>query len=161
MNIQELFDIQKQLDNKILKEHGLEEDNLLQPKTLALLVELGELANETRCFKYWSKKGPSPQEVILEEYVDCLHFILSIGLHEGYRDISLSQRDLQQEKTEIFLDIYRKTNQLQEESTKEKYIELFETFLALGNKLGFCWEEVHQAYLKKNEVNHKRQENGY
>lgn len=161
MNIQELFDIQKQLDNKILKEHGLEEDNLLQPKTLALLVELGELANETRCFKYWSKKGPSPQEVILEEYVDCLHFILSIGLHEGYRDISLSQRDLQQEKTEIFLDIYRKTNQLQEESTKEKYIELFETFLALGSKLGFSWEEVHQAYLKKNEVNHKRQENGY
>lgn len=161
MNIQELFDIQKQLDDKILKEHCLEEYNLLEPKTLALLVELGELANETRCFKYWSKKGPSPQEVILEEYVDCLHFILSIGLHEGYTDINPCQKDAEQEETELFLAMYKKTNQLQEESSRDKYIELFEAFLALGRKLGFDWDEVNEAYLKKNEVNHKRQENGY
>lgn len=161
MNIQKLFDKQKQLDDKILKEHSLEECNLLGPKTLALLVELGELANETRCFKYWSKKAPSPHEAILEEYVDCLHFILSIGLHEGYTDIAPCQAEPVKEKTELFLEIYRKTNQLQENSSKDKYIALFEAFLALGKKLGFDSEMIHEAYLKKNEVNHWRQENGY
>ena len=161
MKISELFNIQKQLDDKILKEHGLEETNLLQPKTLALLVELGELANETRCFKYWSKKGPSENEVILEEYVDCLHFILSIGLHEGYSAIEPEQRVATQHETALFLEIYRITNQLQEESTLEGYLALFEVFLSLGEKLGFAWEEIYTAYLKKNAVNHQRQANGY
>jgi len=161
VKINELFNIQKQLDDKILKEHGLEETNLLQPKTLALLVELGELANETRCFKYWSKKGPSEREVILEEYVDCLHFILSIGLHEGYRAIAPVQRISAENETALFLEIYRITNQLQQESTHEGYLELFEAFLSLGEKLGFVWEEIYSAYLKKNEVNHQRQAKGY
>lgn len=161
MKISELFHIQKQLDDKILKEHGLTECNLLQSKTLALLVELGELANETRCFKYWSKKGPSSKEIVLEEYVDCLHFILSIGLHEGYTNVVPQQKGSELEKTALFLDIYYKTNQLQENSSVYKYIELFEAFLALGEKLGFSWEEIYIAYLSKNEVNHQRQANGY
>ncbi len=161
MDIKELFRIQKQLDDKILIEHGLEEVNLLQPKTLALLVELGELANETRCFKYWSKKGPSPKEVILEEYVDCLHFILSIGLHEGYTELALEEMDSELTETALFLDIYNKTNQLQKTSTLEGYVDLFEGFLSLGKKLGFSRKDINEAYLKKNEVNHQRQANGY
>ncbi len=161
MDIKELFRIQKHLDDKILMEHGLEGENLLQPKTLALLVELGELANETRCFKYWSKKGPSPKAVILEEYVDCLHFILSIGLHEGYTDLELEEREAKLTETALFLDIYNKTNQLQKTSTLEGYVDLFQHFLALGKKMGFSWAEISEAYLKKNEVNHQRQANGY
>lgn len=39
-------------------------------------MEFGELANETRCFKYWSIKPMSDKEVILEEYIDCLFMIL-------------------------------------------------------------------------------------
>ncbi|WP_345840755.1 dUTP diphosphatase [Bacillus sp. P14.5] len=59
MNINELFQMQKALDTYIEKEHGLEEADLFQEKTMALLVEVGELANETRCFKFWSKKPAS------------------------------------------------------------------------------------------------------
>ncbi|WP_353507042.1 MULTISPECIES: dUTP diphosphatase [unclassified Bacillus (in: firmicutes)] len=30
-----------------------------------------------------------------------------------------------------------------------------------GESLGFDWKEVIQAYISKNEKNHKRQDNGY
>ena len=88
MNVSHLFAIQKVLDDRILAEHGLEGSDLFVKKIIALHVELGELANETRSFKYWSKKGPSPREIILEEFVDVLHFTLSLGIDLGCTDLS-------------------------------------------------------------------------
>src|SRR5688500_20051556 len=54
--------------------------DVFREKCLALLVELGELANETRCFKFRSKKPRNDDSVLLEEYVDNRHFRLSLGL---------------------------------------------------------------------------------
>ncbi len=83
MDWNQLLNMQNELDRHIESEHGLQNADLVDKKILALLVELGELANETRCFKFWSKKAPSEQEVILEEYVDGIHFILSLGIEIG------------------------------------------------------------------------------
>src|SRR5579875_595315 len=111
MNLTKLFEIQRALDDRIVKEKGLAGKDLVPMKLLALQVELGELANEWRGFKFWSEDQeprlsnpncdlcegsgvyekvtdmPDYPEVLtcvcasplLEEYVDCLHFILSIG----------------------------------------------------------------------------------
>src|SRR5699024_883648 len=105
MDLQPLFETQKKRDKRIIKEKGLEGVDLLDKKILALQVELGELANEWRGFKFWSEDrepryntveiyvhgydGPGTNtrasieeyqaQPILEEYVDCLHFILSIA----------------------------------------------------------------------------------
>src|SRR6185312_3767022 len=89
MNLIKLFETQSKLDARIVEEKSLQGRDMLPEKILALLVELGELANEWRGFKFWSnKQSPAirPSNPIehgnpmLEEYVDCLHFILSIGL---------------------------------------------------------------------------------
>src|SRR5699024_523818 len=53
--LQKLSKIQKQLDYRIVKEHGLEGQDLLDKKILALQVELGELAQNWRGFKFWSE----------------------------------------------------------------------------------------------------------
>ncbi|MBO1914929.1 dUTP diphosphatase, partial [Microvirga sp. 3-52] len=68
MKLTKLFEMQTELDAFIQKQRVTNE-NVFQSKGLALLVELAELANETRSFKFWSTKGPSDIEVILEEYV--------------------------------------------------------------------------------------------
>src|SRR5206468_12486735 len=99
MNLAKLFEMQKALDERIVMEKGLEGQDLLPQKILALQVELGECANEWRGFKYWSNNRQQRIKAIerdfvkewdeiernplLEEYVDCLHFILSIGLSIG------------------------------------------------------------------------------
>lgn len=161
MNISELYDMQRKLDNRICKEHGLGGMSLVSFKILALQVELGELANETRCFKFWSNSNPSPGEVILEEYVDCLHFILSIGLETGLTDINLVKIDNDNNLTDQFQNIFTRVAAFQHEPTLDNYEVLFAHFLLLGSKLGFTEREVYLAYLHKNRVNHQRQDEGY
>ena len=164
MNLQKLFAMQDILDQKIRKEHGLERADLFNDKILALYVEVAELANETRCFKYWSHKPSSPREVILEEYVDGFHFLLSLGLECGFADdipnffaIENGEKDV----TGLFLEFIHGINQFKERRSSDTYWTLFTLFFNLGKKLGFTEEEIFQAYVEKNEVNHKRQDEGY
>ena len=44
----------------------------------ALMVEVSELSNATRCFKYWSTKEPETKERILDELADVIHFLASV-----------------------------------------------------------------------------------
>ncbi|WP_163193829.1 dUTP diphosphatase [Clostridium thermarum] len=161
MNLQRLFALQKELDLKIVSQHNLQEENLLQKKILALQVEIGELANETRCFKYWSDKEPSSKEVILEEYVDCLHFILSIGLEKNFVDINLEPKTVNSSLTEQFLNLYIDLNDFVICLSYDQYLTLFDDFISLGIALGFTDRDIENAYLEKNHKNHSRQENGY
>ena len=73
-----IMEMQKVLDDRIMDKIGRTRAEVSDEKLLALLVEVGELANETRCFKYWSEKGPNDRQDILEDYVDGIHFLISI-----------------------------------------------------------------------------------
>lgn len=161
MELHQLFYIQSQLDKKIAANHNLYKKDLTSAKTLALLVELGELANETRCFKFWSLKAPSERENILEEYVDCLHFVLSIGLDNGFIIANIDMKSKELELTDLFQDVFNKVLLFKESLTMESYISLFEEFLSLGHKLGFRSDEIFNGYMMKNEINHQRQAEGY
>ncbi|MEK4636859.1 dUTP diphosphatase [Bacillus sp. FSL W8-0519] len=159
MNLPQLFQMQKVLDERIVQEHGIEGKVLLLEKVVALRVELAELANETRCFKYWSDKPASGREIILEEYVDGLHFILSIGLELGV-DKSLETLDIKPFFCDKIAEQFNKLFIL-EWNFKFDYEFGLDLFIALGEMLGFTWGEIAAAYLEKNKVNHQRQDDGY
>jgi dimeric dUTPase (all-alpha-NTP-PPase superfamily) len=162
VDIQPLFSIQKQLNDRIIEEHQLAKQDLFQEKLLAFIVELGELANETRCFKYWSRKPSSERTVILEEYVDGLHFALTLGLSLGYTEAMVKEEFEQKEKvTDHFLHVLNLVQQLDTNQTQEQFQLFMDSFFALGHKLGFTYDEMEKAYLEKNKVNHERQDNGY
>ncbi|HSU79403.1 MAG TPA: dUTP diphosphatase [Candidatus Angelobacter sp.] len=162
LNMAELFETQKILDQRIVETHHLEEQSFVSEKILALLVELGELANETRCFKFWSLKGPSDRPIILEEYVDGLHFILSIGLDFNYEKVELRPESASEiTLTRRFLSVYAKIETFSHTQSVQNYKDVFETFLLLGYQLGFSNEDIVQAYARKNMINHERQEQGY
>jgi|SRR5579875_2691038 len=186
MNLAKLFEMQKALDEHILDGHPeLKGQNNLDWKILALQVELGECANEWRGFKKWSKdqtprthKARAPYvdledaefyNPLLEEYVDCLHFILSIGLELNV-DSSLEIIPFTvtgiDNVTMMFNQIYACVvdlywNDVSYLGCMDYYIELLHNFLKLGEMLGFRWEQVEQAYYSKNAVNHARQINSY
>ena len=204
INLAKLFETQKLLDKRIVDEHNLHGHDLLPQKILALQVELAELANEWREFKFWSRDqeprtfewigkcekcnghgvddeniscpncagtGDGNRNPLLEEYVDCLHFILSIG-----NDISLSNvlvKNLEGEFKDM-LECFRHCNNwvvnldytLHETacyiSTIEKvYENLISVFLELGEMLGFTPEQIEQSYYEKNAINHQRQTDKY
>lgn len=162
MNLRRLYDMQRELDAKIESQHGLRKEDLVDEKVLALLVELGELANETRCFKFWSVKPPAERGVILEEYVDGIHFILSLGLTFGYgHETSRGLAEEAVSLTEQFNRVYQIVSILKDDLSEENYYLLLNSYIQLGEMLGFEWAEVEQAYLEKNQVNHERQQQGY
>lgn len=193
MNLQPLFETQKILDQRIIKQHGLEGQNLLSQKILALQVELGECANEWRGFKFWSKDPyPKPPQhnwrasedgmnqewlpewgyesyPLLEEYVDCLHFILSIGLElpvqiQGMEKYLVFGTYPGRSNIFVLNKLFKDISSLQEGDENDilsAYYGTFQWFLELGSGLGFTWEQIEQAYYSKNEINHTRQDTGY
>ncbi|WP_108669354.1 dUTP diphosphatase [Peribacillus acanthi] len=163
MDYSQLFKMQKELDTHIEEKHGLLETNLVDKKILAMLVELGELANETRCFKFWSLKDSSPKKKILEEFVDGVHFILSLGIELDLED-SVSEVHIfshENTLTDQFLRVFEAALSFKLDKEKETYVELFKQYILLGELLGFSQSEVKEAYIEKNRVNFERQEQGY
>ncbi|MFJ5768344.1 dUTP diphosphatase [Psychrobacillus sp. NPDC093180] len=161
MNLTKLFKMQQALDEYIQTNKRVDEDVFVK-KGLALVVELAELANETRCFKFWSDKGPSEQNVILEEYVDSIHFLLSLGIEKGLDDLTdWPMEDKEEDLTTLFLLTNEAIIAFLHESTKSTYEEIWVLYGAIAEKLGFTSEDVLQAYISKNETNYERQKSGY
>lgn len=161
MNWEHLFSMQKKLDDYIKENHDIEDRNLFEEKYLAFLVELGELANETRCFKFWSKKDRSDKEIILGEFVDGVHFLLSLGLEKDYRYKGNLLEVKNQTETEQFNTVFMQAVQFKQNTTLENYEKLFAAFLKLGTMFGFEENDIQEAYMKKNEINYERQDQGY
>lgn len=161
MEWEKLFKMQEQLDHYIEVNHDLANHDLFQEKYLALLVELGELANETRCFKFWSTKPGSEDSVVLEEYVDGIHFILSLGIKQNLGFDSSGIMTVEKSETEQFNDVFEACVTFKNNPGSEQYHQLFTKFLQLGDKLGFSEQAIQEAYYKKNEINYKRQNEGY
>lgn len=161
MDWSSLYKMQKQLDNYIESQHDLTDKDLFQEKYLALLVELGELANETRCFKFWSTKPRNEEAIILEEYVDGIHFILSLGLDKGFQYLSETHQSTDSSETEQFNLVFNSCVAFKQQPTQINYERLFISYLQLGELLGFGEKAVQEAYLKKNEINYERQNQGY
>jgi dimeric dUTPase (all-alpha-NTP-PPase superfamily) len=164
MDLVKLFEMQSTLDSHIETQPGLGETDLNEKKILALMVELGELANETRCFKFWSLKSPSARETILEEYVDGIHFILSIGLEGGFENTMIegtAEQKQDRDLTALFLTLYENINRYRIKKSVETYVEMFSQYLILGEALGFSSQDIENAYYEKNKVNYTRQKEGY
>lgn len=161
MELSKLFTMQRELDAYI-QNNRLEQTEVFQEKGLALLVELGELANETRSFKFWSTKGPSANEVILEEYVDSIHFMLSLGIEKGFDDMLVwPTGKVKGNLTELFIKTTESIIRFLNELTMDAYQEIWIHYGAIAKSLGFSPEDIIGAYLAKNEENYKRQQEGY
>jgi dimeric dUTPase (all-alpha-NTP-PPase superfamily) len=161
MNLDKLFLAQKELDARIEEQHPRADGEIRNPaKVLALLVELGELANETRCFKFWSFKPASEKKVILEEFVDGIHFLLSLGLEMEVKEFDIESIQLPS-LTEQFLGLYNSFSVLSFAFSSSTYSAAFSGYLGLGEMLGFTWDEIEAAYYAKNTINHARQEEWY
>ncbi len=176
MNLEKLFKTQKLLMDRIV----YKEQDKFAKTILALLVEAGECANEWRGFKYWSvNQIPHTRSVrtpammdedkefynpLLDEYVDKLHLILQIGLELGVDKVidDLIIFPVQNSSTtNQYVNIFIRIGDLYRNPSNEVWADVFNLFLGLGERLGFTWEEIEQAYFAKNKINHERQERGY
>ena len=162
LDLSNIFNEQKQLDLKIQKNHNVSYDMVSNKLIVALAVELGELANEVRCFKFWSFKPASSKETIIEEYADGIHFITSISIMHSISPIfevshevcKLDNEQLSCKFKELFDLISTLNNPADIKIWYVKYIEL-------GFALGFDINDIIDAYQAKHQKNIDRQNSNY
>ena len=161
IKLDDLYPLQKELDEDIAKRHNVTYASTKDKRLLALLVEFGEFANETRCFKYWSLKPMSEKAVVLDEYADGMHFFISLGIPLGVTGLEkeLIKKDI--DPSTAILEVYQEAAKLHEDYSREQYEKAFGMYLDLLPLFGFTGEEAKAAYLKKLQVNHVRQETHY
>ncbi|MCY8309972.1 dUTP diphosphatase [Bacillus vallismortis] len=232
MNLEKMFEMQKALDERIIKEKGLGGQDLLPNTYVALDTELAEFANEGRWFKHWSNNqkprtilsttvGATPENAaffrcendncgehlskkdfenlfdpdyeecpickvgsvtafrdknpLLEEYVDCLHFFLSIAIKKNWQDAmnipeeafsEMEKNGFEGGLSGVLLEM--KWMLLNSYMTKDKrhkktsFTVAWGLFLSIGTiGFGFTLEQIEAAYMEKNAVNHQRQQEGY
>lgn len=163
--IKEMLQMQKKLDESIMKEYGLneiDEENL----RMAILDEVGELTHELKGNWCWWKKTQVPVDdnKVLGELVDIWHFVLSWQNHfkDGEEGI-INARAVVRNSKRILNVLKTKEYRLSEELSNLVAWGLckLERLIAITEYIGFTVQQVYEAYCDKNKVNYQRLESGY
>lgn len=156
-NLSALFDKQAELDDRILSDRGLKHEDVADRLITATLVEIHEMLNEWKGFKFWKQNVKIDRDKLLEETVDVLHFLLSIG------------NLLQVPTTHPYVD--KQKDPIKTSRTLTATVLMmdgpimwtcgFAYFRGLAEQFGFSQTELEAAYHAKNAENHARQDRGY
>lgn len=174
MNFKKLQEMQRALDDAILKEKPeMTAEERFKKTCVALSVEIAKLADTAELFKFWKEnKGKVDSEMfittIVEEASDCLHFILSLAnqleieLNNPFIRISGISKELfymrvKHSITSCFYNYFRKDFGFCQ--TNLETVTFY--FMNYIDSLGIDTQELEQAYYDKNEINYQRLEQGY
>ena len=161
VNLKELYSLQAALDAEIAKNHDVTYETTIERRLLALIVEIGEFANETRCFKFWSNKGPSPKDLIMDEYADGMHFLLSLGIPLGAKKYEYNLKKSHKDLTTQILEVYKACIALKTHFDLKHYEKAFQAYLNLSQAVKMKPEDIMDSYKKKLDVNYVRQQTNY
>ncbi|WP_179955875.1 dUTP diphosphatase [Bacillus sp. JAS24-2] len=145
MNLQRLFDIQKNLDEFAANKPQVAPFEVFQHKILNLIIKISELTNE---IQYLNNKK-SNSKCLLKLYINGFQDILSVGIklgaHSGFQFFKYKIRI--EEYAHQLLDIYISIITLNKRPSITNYIDLFIRYIQLGQSLGFEQNKIEQAYL--------------
>lgn len=146
MIFNDVYEANKELDKMF--DNSFVDPEMVKKNKLELLVEIGELANETRYFKYWSKK-PINIELVKGEFADCfimtLYFfnIMNISLDEEFKKVE------KYNKVDVFARLYKLASDFYYDNSKDTIKEIFATIVELGYIIGFTDKDIIDACMTK------------
>lgn len=147
--------LQAELDNFIAETQGLHIVDHTDEHLLALIVELAEVANEEKSFKYWKAQRDVNRDALLEELVDVLHFILSRGNMFNLWSSFVGATPVQLE------NVTKQILAMMQFAHQNDTISLATHFIGLTQMLDYTWVDIETAYNLKLSKNKARQANGY
>ncbi len=164
MKLQLYYDKQLELEKFVCQNIGMEWGEftsvpMTDKRVFAFKVELAEFSNETAWFKYWKKSHKIDKAKVLDEFADCVHFIVAIGIHRNYHKFVHELRYegwLEYPEEQLYREIMEDSI-----ASSGLWKEVFERLIAIGIKLGYSLEEIQTSYLRKNKKNIERQISNY
>lgn len=150
MDLDNIYKINKELD-VIFNERYSNDLYYYEKNVIALIIEISEFINETKCFKYWSVKSPK-KEYVLEELADSITMCLSF--------ITYFKSDLNNilghiDTDNIFLvinKIYKDASSMMENKDVLLVKSILSNLFYLGELLNLEKDEIYDACYKKMDI---------
>lgn len=159
---------QAKLDSFIFKKHDTNHRQTFRLRIISFLVELNEFYNEERSFKFWSNRPASNLEVLLDEYIDALHFLLSVSCDINFNfEVDLQTKPWSLDRvspplSKIYLMTTEATLVFEEDPSTQHFRALFWRFWQIAEVLQFNnVAQIQAAYARKYAVNFDRQNHNY
>ncbi|BDU67665.1 MAG: hypothetical protein TYPL_3180 [Candidatus Tyloplasma litorale] len=163
-NFEKMANKQKELDH-FIRSNSIDKINnekYFNYRIIALSVEISELVNEIRFFKFWSQKKPSEKKIIINELVDCFHFAFSVGNtlqnNEWKINFNLDEKDSFEN---IYFNLQENLIKLKESKNLKTFYKIMMDITKIAWNLNYSQKDIEEAYKIKNEINYKRQNSGY
>ena len=144
--LQEVYLKNNELDDIYIGKFN-QEPLMYKKNKMELLVEIGEMANETKCFKYWSNKEAN-RELVLEEYADCI--IMTLCLF-NYHHLSLDNTSFKKmdDAIDTIAYIYKLASEFYFNDDSNLLKEILFNLVNLACLLNITNEEIISSSLAK------------
>ena len=158
----DIYKRNKILDDIFMNKFMDIESKYYEKNCLELIVELCELANESKCFKYWTIKKAN-KELVLEEFADSLLMVLYLFNTYNIDCVSTIDVDMSSDVIESFNILIRMcTNLMNKNNIDELFLkEIFTRLLYIGKLLELNDDDIYNACLKKIIKNEERLSSNY
>lgn len=161
MNFKNIFEMQRLLDKAIMSAHNTDKQNFIREKRIAaLLVELGEFANEYAPFKYWKKNKTVDEAKLIEEFVDGIHFFSSIAI-ELNASFSIDPAIINEDQSLQLVEVYKQVVKLLDDYSDKQLVKAFSLYMGLARQLSISDKQIEDFYINKNKINYERIKNNY
>lgn len=152
MNINPMFEINKNLIDLLSINPKLDSHKLRVHKLLEFEIALGELAKTTNCYSYLNNNTQNTcSDLTLEKYINCISNLVSLGIEHNYDDITcINVYTNDNCLSDQFINLYIDINDLIVSPCRDHYITLFEDILAVGKCLGFSEDLINKNFKLKN-----------
>ena len=158
----DIYNRNKKLDDIFMNKYMDAEKKYYEKNCLELIVELCELANESKCFKYWPVKKPN-KELVLEEFADSLLMVFYMFNTYNIDSVSTIDVDMSDDVLELFNILIRMcTNLMDRDNVDELFLKgIFTKLIHIGKLLELSDDEIINACYKKIIKNEERLSSDY
>ena len=148
MNINLIYKKEKIINAEFRKKYNYSDPVIFYEQVLELIVELSELAYETKCFKYWKKDQASAKEIIFREYENCLMIALSFCDLIEIKTIELTKVE-KKDIIQMFIHLNNLASQIKINLNDKLLIEIISNLVELSNLLNFLNEDIEKYCFQK------------
>lgn len=165
MDLSYFFELQTELERRINKKYT--DCDKIKKIRVAISVELCELFNEWKGFKYWSASKQANKEALLYEFVDVLQMILALGVELGIKPERITPDHSGSIYDKFFyvqhiltLDVFQH-NEIDRIAEMYYFKRLLSVFLGMADEFKITDVQCHYAFCMKHLINLKRLKENY
>ena len=150
ISIEYLYKLEKEINSYFLRKYDYSKKPLFIQQVLELMCESMELANETKCFKYWRPNDVVDIEKMSKEYADCI--MITLGFCD-IANVDISKVKLSEENDVVtqFIELGKDASKIKPRLNKNLLLEILGRLLKLSILLGFTEEDIKKHVVGKFE----------